>query len=273
MLHRARISPLLAAIVLVAAANLGVRGVLAADQPASAEQAYFGTLAVMHAIPNAPFLRFDYRFAQVASGMPDHQEDWHAVERTEDGHVRFKDDRGEDRPEHRRPFSYIRLDLFLKPAPAAASQQFSIATDTPYKVIGSTGTRTTHYVITDASDDATADCPGAMHLRLRPKAGADPFYYNLRELWVTTATGRICKAIAVWNGLIFMGHRSSVEVTLDVNAETGLIDRSSTAGIAHSGPFQARYLITGHYTNVTSESSEPAGFFDKSFIETGEVMN
>jgi hypothetical protein len=260
--YRASIVSLLAAIALVAAASDGPRGALAADTPPSAEQSYFDTLAVMHAIPNAPFLRFDYRFAQVASNMADHQEDWHAVERTEDGRVRFKDDRGEDRPAHRRPFSYIRLDLFLKPVPAAANE-FAIVTDTPYKVIGSTRTQTTHYTITDASADAAAECPGAMHLRLRPKVGADPFYYNLRELWVTTASGRICKAVAVWNGLMFMGHRSAVEVTLDVNAETGLIDRSSTAGIAHSGPFQTRYRITGRYTNVTAESSAPAGFFDR----------
>ena len=261
MIYRASMFPLFAAIALVAAASAGARGALAADQPASAEQSYFDTLAVMHAIPNAPFLRLDYRYTQVASGMPDHQEDWHAVERTEDGRVRFKDDRGEDRPVHRRPFAYIRLDLFLKPA-TAASQQFGIITDTPYKVIGSTRTQTTHYTITDASEDAAADCPGAMHLRLRPKAGADPFYYNLRELWVTTSSGRICKAIAVWNGLHFMGHRSSVEVTLDVNAETGVIDRWLATGVAHAGPFQASYRINGRYTNVTAESSAPAGLFD-----------
>jgi hypothetical protein len=81
-----------------------------------------------------------------------------------------------------------------------------------------------------------ADCPGATHLRLRPKAGADPFYYNLRELWVTTASGRICKAVALWNGLVYMRHRYALEVTLDVNAEG--------------------------YTNVTAESSEPTGTFD-----------
>ena len=262
MIYRAHLFPLFAAIALVAAASAGARGALAADQPASAEQRYFDTLAVMHAIPNAPFLRFDYRFAQVASGMPDHQEDWHALERTEDGRVRFKDDRGEDRPVHRRPFGFVRPDLFLKPSAAASPEQFSVVTDAPYKVIGSTRTQTTHYTITDASADAAADCPDAMHLRLRPKAGADPFYYNLRELWVTRASGRICKAITVWNAIRFMGHRSSVEVTLDVNAETGLIDRWLATGVAHTGPFQASYRINGRYANVTAQSSEPAGTFD-----------
>jgi hypothetical protein len=254
----------MAAVALVAAASNGPRGALAADQPAPAEQTYFDTLAVMHAIPNAPFLRFDYHFAQVASGVRDHQEELHAVERTEDGRVRFKDDRGEDRPEHRVPFAYIRPDLFLKP-PAAAAQQFGIVTDTPYKVIGSTRTAT-HYTITDASADVAAECPGATHVRLRPKAGADPFYYNLRELWVTPASGRICKAVAVWNvtaNLAMFRHRFPLEVTLDVSAETGLIDRWSAAGIAHAGPMQTRFRLNGRYANVNAETSEPAGFFDR----------
>jgi hypothetical protein len=263
VISRAHIFPLLAAVALLAAASTGARGVLAAEQPAPVEQTYFDTLAVMHAIPNAPFLRFDYRFAQVASGVRDHQEELHAVERTEDGRVRFKDDRGEDRPEHRVPFMYIRPDLFLKP-PSPAAQQFGIVTDTPYKIIGSTRTPT-HYIITDATADVAAECPGATHVRLRPKPGADQFYYNLRELWITPASGRICKAIAVWNvtaNIAMFRHRFPLEVTLDVSAETGLIDRWSAAGVAHAGPMQSRFAVDGRYAKVMAETSEPASAFD-----------
>jgi hypothetical protein len=264
VIDRARIFPVFAAIALVAAASGGARGALAADQPAPAEQTYFNTLAVMHAIPNPPFLRFGFHFEQVATGAPDHQEDWHAVERTEDGRTSLKDDRGKDRPEggaeRGRPFYYIRPDLFLKPSAAPSPQQFGIVTDTPYKVIGSTRTAT-HYVITGASGDVV-DCPGATHLRLRPKAGADPFYYNLRELWITPASGRICKAIAVWNAGLYYWHRISVEFTLDVDAETSLIQRWSAGGVARSGPFQSRYRIDARYANVTAERSTPAGLFN-----------
>ncbi len=259
--YRARIVSWLMAIGLVAAASGGARGALAADQPTSAEQSYYDTLAVMHAIPNAPFLRFDYHFTQVASGMPDVQEDWHALERTEDGRVRLKNDRGEERPEHREPFFFTRPDLFLKPPVAASPKQFGIVTDTPYKVIGSTRTHT-HYVITDASADTTPNCPGATHLRLRPKAGADPFYYNLRELWITPANGRICKAIAVWYNGNYMGHHFSIEFTLDVDTETGLIDRWSASGVARNGPFHSAFRGDGRYANVTAESSAPAGLVD-----------
>jgi hypothetical protein len=263
---RVAIVPLLAAVVSVAAASAGARHALAADQPAPAEQTYFDTLAVMHAIPNAPFLRFDYHFAQVASGIPDHQEDWHVVERTEDGRASLKDDRGKERAEggaeRGRPFFYVRPDLFLKPPVAASPHQFGIVTDTPYKVIGSTRTAT-HYVITDASAETTADCPGATHLRLRPKAGADPFYYNLRELWIAPASSRICKVNAVWYAGNYMGHRFSVTFTLDVAADTGLIDRWSAAGVARNGPFHSSYHADGHYADVKRESSEPAGLFDR----------
>ena len=235
---------------------------LAADTPDAAEQSYYDTLAVMHAIPNPPFLRLDYHLAQVLGGGPLRQEDLHAAERTEDGAVRYKDARGaEDHPE-RRSFFFIRPDLFLKPSTAASAQQFGIVTDTPYKVIGSTRTHT-HYTITDASGDTTADCPGATHLRLRPKAGADPFYYNLRELWIRPENGRICKVVAVWNAGIYFVHRFSMEFTLDVAAETGLIYRWSSAGVAHAGPFQTRYRVNASYEGVTAASSAPAGFFDR----------
>lgn len=266
-MSRTTIVPRLAAIVLVVAASTAARGAFAAETPATPEQIYFDTLAVMHAIPNAPFLRFDYHFGQVASGMPDHQEDWHAVERTEDGRVSLEDDRGNERAkggdERGRPFFYVRPDLFLKPPVAASRQQFGIVTDAPYKVIGSTRTAT-HYVITDASAEAAPECPGATHLRLRPKPGADPFYYNLRELWIASASGRICKVNAVWNAGNYMGHRFSVTFTLNVAAATGLIDRWSAAGVARNGPFHASYHVDAAYADVRAETSEPAGLFDRS---------
>ena len=257
-MHRASVAPLLAVTAFVAAAVAASPRAPAAVEAASPEQEYYDTLAVMHAIPNAPFLRFDYRFAQVASKMPDIEEHWHAVERTDDGHVRLTDDRGEERREGSgRSFFFIRPDLFLKPPVAATAQQFGIVTDTPYKIIGSTRTAT-HYTITDATAETTPDCPGATHLRLRPKPGANPFYYNLRELWITPANGSICKATAVWFAGIYIGHRFSIEFTLDVAAETGLISRWSAAGVAHTGPFHASYKADGSYAKVTAESTLPA---------------
>ena len=192
--------------------------------------------------------------------MPDHAEDWHVVERTEDGRRRLTDDRGQQREAGHPPFFLIRPDLFLKPSAPASPQQFSIVTDTPYKVIGSTGTRTTHYDITDATAETATECPGATHLRLRPKRGADPFYYNLRELWIRPAGGRICKAVAVWNAGVYFGHRFSIEFVLDVAADTGLIDRWSATGTARSGPFASRFRGDGRYANVTAQSTAPPGF-------------
>jgi hypothetical protein len=263
VIHRARMVRWLLAIGLVVVASAGAPGrAFAADTPDSAEQSYYDALAVMHAIPNPQFLRLGYHLTQVLGGGQPRQEDVQAAERTEDGAVRYKNALGaEDHPE-RRSFFYIRPDLFLKPSTAASAQQFGIVTDTPYKVIGSTRTHT-HYTITDASADTTADCPGATHLRLRPKPGADPFYYNLRELWIRPENGRICKAVAVWNAGIYLVHRFSMEFTLDVAAETGLIYRWSSAGVAHAGPFQTRYHVDGSYADVTAESSAPAGFFDR----------
>lgn len=262
MIHRARIVPWLLAIGLVAVASAGAPGgALAADTPDAAEQSYYDALAVMHAIPNPQFLHLSYRVDQTMGGGPRRQDNVQAAERTEDGAVRYKDALGaEDHPE-RRSFFYIRPDLFLKPSTPASAQQFGIVTDTPYKVIGSTRTHT-HYTITDASAETTADCPGATHLRLRPKAGADPFYYNLRELWIRPENGRICKAVAVWKAGIYLVHRFSMEFTLDVAPDTGLIYRWSSVGVAHAGPFQTRYSVNAKYVDVTAESSAPAGFFD-----------
>ena len=259
-MHRARIVPWLVAIVVVAVASGGARGALAADTLESAEQSYYDALAVMHAIPNSPFLRLGYHFKQVTSAGGNNQEELQAVERTDDGAVRYHDALGAEAHPELRSFFYIRADLFLKPSTPASAQQFGIVTDTPYKVIGSTRTHT-HYTITDVSAETTEDCPGATHLRLRPKAGADPFYYNLRELWVMPTNKRICKAQAVWNAGIFMFHRFSIAFTLNVNADTGLIDRWSAAGVTHAGPFQSRYLVDARYTDVTADTSAPAGFF------------
>jgi len=239
-----------------AAASVGAAGAFAADRPATPEEVYFDALAAMRAIPDPPYLRFDYHYVQVV-GTRDHQEDWHAVERTRDGHVRFTDDRGNERPAGSRAgFAYLPPDVFLKPA-VASPEQFGIVTDTPYKVIGSTGARTTHYVITDAGGDPVAECPGATHLRLRPKTGGDPLYYNLRELWITPATGRICRAVAVWK-LYHFGHPSAVDVLVDLDAQTGLVNRYTTAG-EFGGLFAAHYRLEGRYANLTPESSEPAG--------------
>jgi hypothetical protein len=259
---RARIVPWLVAVVVLAAASGGARGARAADTLESTEQSYYDTLAVMHAIPNPPFLRLAYHFKQVTGAAGNNHEDVQAVERTADGEVRYKDSLGAEAHPERRSFFYIRADLFLKPSTPASAQQFGIVTDTPYKVIGSTRTHT-HYTITDVSAETTADCPAATHLRLRPKAGADPFYYNLRELWITPATGRICKANAVWNAGIFLLHRFPIAFTLDVNGDTGLIDRWSAVGVAHAGPFQTRYVVDARYADVTAEASAPAGLFDR----------
>jgi hypothetical protein len=54
-----------------------------------------------------------------------------------------------------------------------------------------------------------------------------------------------------------------MEFTLDVAAETGLIYRWSSAGVAHAGPFQTRYRVDATYADVTAESSAPAGFFER----------
>jgi hypothetical protein len=249
------------AIAAVTAATRGVRDAPTAVQPTSSEQRYLGTLAVMRAIPNAPFWQFGYHFDQVAGGMPEHRVDVQAVARTEDGRVRYQDDQGV--PVHPGfPFFYVRPDLLLKPV-AATPREFGIAADTPYTVIGSTGTHTTHYTVTDASGEPAADCPGATHLRLRPKAGADPFYYNLRELWITPASGRVCEVIAVWNSGTFNGHRFSMAFALHIAAETGLIDRWLSTGVARSAIFSSSYRIEGRYTNVTAERSAPTGIFDR----------
>jgi Beta-lactamase len=249
------------AIAAVTAATRGVRDAPTTVQPTSSEQRYLGTLAVMHAIPNAPFWQFGYHFDQVAGGMPEHRVDVQAVARTEDGRVRYQDDHGV--PVHPGfPFFYVRPDLLLKPV-AATPREFGIAADTPYTVIGSTGTHTTHYTVIDVSGEPAADCPGATHLRLRPKAGADPFYYNLRELWITPASGRVCEVIAVWNSGTFNGHRFSMAFALHIAAETGLIDRWLSTGVARSGIFSSSYRIEGRYTNVTAERSAPTGIFDR----------
>jgi hypothetical protein len=185
----------------------------------------------------------------------------HVVARTEDGQARYQDDRGVPiRPEF--PFIFIRPDLLLKPV-AATPRQFGITADSPYTVIGSTGTHTTHYTVTDVSGETAADCPGATHLRLRPKAGADPFHYNLRELWITPASGRVCEAIAVWNAGVYYGHRFSIAFVLHVAPETGLIDRWFSTGVARSGPFSSSYRVEGRYTNVRAEQSAPTGLFDR----------
>jgi CubicO group peptidase (beta-lactamase class C family) len=249
------------AIASATAASAGAHDASAAVPPTSAEQRYFGALAVMHAIPNAPFWRFGYHFGQVATGIPDRQADVQVVTRTEDGQVRYQDDRGVPvRPGF--PFMYIRPDLLLKPV-AATPRDFGISADSPYTVIGSTSTHTTHYTVTDASGETAADCPGATHLRLRPKAGADPFHYNLRELWITPASGRVCEAIAVWNAGVYYGHRFSVAFVLHVAPETGLIDRWFSTGVARSGPFSSSYRMDGRYTNVRAEQSAPTGLFDR----------
>ena len=260
MIHRGRICWLLAIGLVVVSAGAPSRA-LAADTPDPAEQRYYDALAVMHAILNPQFFRLDYHMAQTIGGGQRRDDDLHAAERTEDGAVRYKDAHGaEDHPE-RRSFFYIRPDLFLKPSTPATAQQFGIVTDTPYKVIGSTRPHT-HYTIADASAETTPDCPGATHLRLRPMPGADRFYYNLRELWIRPENGRICKAVAVWNAGNYLGHRFSMEFTLDVAADTGLIYRWSSEGVAHAGPFQTRYSVNASYADVTPESSAPAGFFD-----------
>ena len=215
----------------------------------------------MHAIPNPQYLRLGYHFAQVTGGGPHHQDDVQAAERTEDGAVRFKDARG--------PKTSLSADRSFTSGPTffsnrrvpASAQQFGIVTDTPYKVIGSTHTHT-HYT-----------SPRRV-LKRRPLPRRDasapasqgrrrPVLLQAARAVDTARDGRICKAVAVWNAGNYFGHRFSMEFTLDVAAETGLIYRWSTAGVAHTGPFQTRYRVDASYADVTAESTAPAGFFDR----------
>jgi hypothetical protein len=228
-----------------------------AEQTPTADALYFSALAAMHAVPDAPYLKFDYVRDQKISGNTRH-ELWHVVERTRDGRMHFSSSGSEENDAH----FVVRPDLFLKPQQTkVVPQQFTVMTDLPS--IGSVTARTTLYDIAIAGQNDASDCPGATHLHLSPKPQADPYRYNLRDLWVTAANGRICKASAIWDAGNYFGHQFPVEITLYIASGSGLVDHWTAEGTVRTGPFHAEYAVTSAYAALSSAEDAPAELFDR----------
>jgi len=232
---------------------------------------YKQAVATMHAIRPPSFVRFNTR---VKTTIPHDVVVQHLehVERTADRTVVTHD--VDEKIDRRAKAFEIAPDLFLGHAvetkTAARTDTLSSGLDdTPsgekLKTIGAVTVSYVHYHVQTVASEDLPDCARAIHLKLEPIA--DPLRYNLRDLWVDSATSRICKAVAVWNGyinIIIQRKRVVAPITLELD-RSGFITHWSTA-------ISARFLIgapisieqDGSYDNLEPiESSDFDAFKTK----------
>jgi len=201
---------------------------------------YKRAVVAMHAIQGPAYLQFDTRVTSKLRGGRGAVILQHIrhVERTSDLND-IAQDVDEDIDPRATPFE-IAPDLFLgrpaQNAPASNSEALTSGlddlTDKPLKTIAVVSVTRINYNVTTVGTEDIPNCASSIHLKLEPQR--DPLIYNLRDLWIDTATSRMCKAVAVWRGHVG-AVRVLAPITLNIDGN-GFINHFSTL-------VSARFLV------------------------------
>ena len=196
---------------------------------------YRRAVAAMHAITAPSYLRYETDVTTAFNAAEIRQHVAH-VERTNpfDDALTVVREEQKDAKGFRAKAFEIAPDLFLghggQTTVASPSQTLESGLDDanqkPLKTIAVVSVPLVHYEVSTVATESLPNCQSAFHLKLVPRES--PRTYNLRDLWVESATFKICRAVGVWIGRVNWS-KALFSITLDLDAN-GFIEHFATAG-------------------------------------------
>jgi hypothetical protein len=224
----------------------------------SPKQIYLQALATMHALPEKPFLRFTYVWAQLVRNEVLSGQLWSTILQTSTGRAHMV--RGSDGKIWDNIFD-MRPDLLIghpKPAVTSGDASFSLGVDIDpaekLPTIAVVTARPVRYAVSLLDEAQTPGCTQAYHLGLVPISNPDR--NNLRDLWVDTATFQVCKARASWQAGQVDGRVFPITFTLYFNSR-GFVTDWAAEGAVRNLFSKASYIASGFYQNVKQLDASP----------------